>query len=217
MAPAIRAHPHWFPLLAVFPQAPAGARWRDATADDALRIVEAVEREWAVDRDRVYVVGMSMGGYGAWQLAMDHPDRFAAVVTVCAGVLPPPREPELLGVKVPVPAGDPYAQIARAVAGLPIWMFHGAEDPVVPVGEARRMRQELTALGASPRYTEYPFVGHDAWDPTFNSPDLWQWLLRQRRGAGKRASSGLKTVTSPATPRASDSTAAAAKPGLRRS
>lgn len=188
LAPAIRAHPHWFPLLAVFPQAPAGARWRDATADDALRIVEGVEREWTADPDRVYVVGMSMGGYGAWQLAMDHPERFAAIVPVCAGVLAPPQEPELLGVKTPAAAGDPYTQIARAVAGLPIWMFHGAEDPVVPVGEARRMRQELTALGAAPRYTEYPFVGHDAWDPTFNSPDLWQWLLQQRRGAGKSAS-----------------------------
>jgi predicted peptidase len=187
LAPAIRAHPHWFPLLAVFPQAPAGARWRDATEEDVLRILHAVEREWRTDRDRTYVAGMSMGGYGAWQLAMDHPGRFAAIVPVCAGVLPPPREPELLGVKVPDPAGDPYAQVARAVARLPIWMFHGAEDPVVPVGESRRMAKELAARGAAPRYTEYPFVGHDAWDPAFNTPDLWQWLLQQRRAGASPA------------------------------
>ena len=186
LAPAIRAHPHWFPLIAVFPQAPAGARWRDATERDAMRIVDAVEREWKTDGDRTSVVGMSMGGYGAWQLAMDHPDRFAAVVPVCGGVLPPPREPELLGVEVPDPAGDPYAQITQAVARLPIWIFHGAEDPVVPVAESRRMVKELTARGGAPRYTEYPFVGHDAWDPAFNSPDLWEWLLRQRRTAATR-------------------------------
>jgi|SRR5579864_276661 len=183
LAPAIRAHSHWFPLLAVFPQAPADARWRDATEQDVMRIVDAVAAEWQTDRDRTYVVGMSMGGYGAWQLAMDHPDRFAAVVPVCGGVLPPPREPELLGVKVPHPSADPYAQIAQAVAGLPVWIFHGAEDPVVPVAESRRMVKELVARGGAPRYTEYPFVGHDSWDPAFNSPDLWEWLLRQRRAA----------------------------------
>jgi predicted peptidase len=187
LAPAIRAHAQWFPLLAIFPQAPAGARWRDATEEDVVRIVDAVEREWKTDRDRAYVVGMSMGGYGAWQLAMDHPDRFAAVVPVCAGVLPPPREPELQGVEVPDPAGDPYAQIAGAVAKLPIWLFHGAEDPVVPVAESRRMAKELAARGGTPRYTEYPFVGHDAWDPAFNSPDLWDWLLKQRRTAAAEA------------------------------
>jgi predicted peptidase len=190
LAPAIRAHAHWFPLLAVFPQAPAGARWRDATEADVMRILDAVDSEWQTDRDRTYVVGMSMGGYGAWQLAMDHPDRFAAIVPVCAGVLPPPTEPELLGVKVPDPAGDPYAQIARAVAKLPIWIFHGAADPVVPVGESRRMARELAKAGGDPRYTEYPFTGHDAWDPTFNSPDLWDWLLQQRRPAGARRGAG---------------------------
>ena len=62
LAPAIRAHAHWFPLLAVFPQAPAGARWRDATEQDVMRIVDAVAAEWKADRDRTYVVGMSMGG-----------------------------------------------------------------------------------------------------------------------------------------------------------
>jgi len=183
LAPAIRAHAQWFPLVAVFPQAPEGGRWRDETESDVVRILDAVEAEWKIDTGRIYLVGMSMGGYGVWQLAMDHPDRFAAIVPVCAGVLPPPHEPELLGVKVPDPAADPYAQIARAVAALPIWMFHGAEDPVVPIGEARRMAAELAARGARLRYTEYPFVGHDAWDPTFNSPDLWSWLLEQKRVA----------------------------------
>jgi predicted peptidase len=186
LAPAIRAHAHWFPLLAVFPQAPADGRWRDATEQDVMRIVDAVAAEWKTDRDRTYVVGMSMGGYGAWQLAMDHPDRFAAVVPVCGGILAPPREPELLGVEVPDPAGDPYAQIAQAVARLPIWIFHGAEDPVVPVAESRHMVKDLAARGGAPRYTEYPFVGHDAWDPAFNSPDLWDWLLRQRRTAATK-------------------------------
>src|ERR1700724_3846650 len=172
--------------------APAGARWRDATEQDVMRIVDAAAAEWNTDRDRTYVVGISMGGYGAWQLAMDHPDRFAAVVPVCGGVLPPPREPELLGVEVPAPAGDPYAQIAQAVARLQSWIFHGAEDPVVPVAEARRMVKELAPRGGAPRYTEYPFVGHDAWDPTFNSPDLWDWLLRQRRPQAERPREALR-------------------------
>jgi len=75
---------------------------------------------------------------------------------------------------------------SQAVAKLPIWIFHGAEDPVVPVAESRRMVKELTARGGAPRYTEYPFAGHDAWDPAFNSPDLWEWLLRQRRPQAER-------------------------------
>jgi len=180
LAPAIRAHPHWFPLLAVFPQAPENARWRDTTEDDVLRILAAVEKEFATDPARVYLVGMSMGGYGTWQLALDHPQRFAALVPVCAGVLPPPQAPELF-VKVSDAKGDPYAQIAAGVARLPIWVFHGAADPVVPVGESRRMVEELRQRGAAPRYTELPWAGHDSWDPAFNSPDLWEWLLRQRR------------------------------------
>ncbi len=184
LGPAIHAHDDWFPLLAVFPQAPADGYWSGQTVEDALGVLTAVEREYAVDPEREYLVGMSMGGYGTWQLAVNHPRRFAALVPVCAGVLSPPSEPDIPAVQLAAGSAsgaDLYAGIAAAVSPTPVWIFHGTEDPVVPVENARRMAAALRQLGGEVRFTELPYVGHDAWDPAFNSPDLWSWLLAQRR------------------------------------
>ena len=78
---------------------------------------------------------------------------------------------------------DPYAGTAERLAHLPIWMVHGATDPVVPVEESRQMAAALEAVGATVRYDELPDVGHDAWDRAYGDPELWRWLFAQRRAA----------------------------------
>lgn len=178
---AIRWDPERVPFLVVFPQAPAESVWLGAPADAALAALDATLAEFHADRDRVILTGLSMGGYGAWHLAWREPDRFAALVVVCGGVVPSPtskvvrRAPETIG------ALEPHDLVARRVASIPAWLFHGADDPIVPVSGSREMARALRAAGASPRYTEYPGVGHGAWEPAYADSALWSWLSEQRR------------------------------------
>jgi predicted peptidase len=124
-----------------------------------------------------------MGGNGAWYLAFHDLDRFAAALVVCgfvgeftgrqSGIRYPPI---VVGA-----AGDPYRELARRLARLPVWIFHGDADPVVSVEESRRMAAALKALGANVQYTELAGVGHDAWDAAYERADAMAWLLRHRR------------------------------------
>lgn len=116
-------------------------------------------RGCTIDPHRLYLIGLSMGGFGVWDLLCRGP-RFAAAVPICGG------------------ADDTRIGTARAV---PIWAFHGAKDPVVRVERSRRAVAALQQAGGHPRYTEYPDVGHDAWSRAFAEPELLPWLFRQRR------------------------------------
>jgi predicted peptidase len=172
---AIRRAPERFPALVVFPQCRKDVWWSDPAMEaQVLAALDAALREFKGDPDRVYLSGISMGGYATWSLAARHPGRFAALVPICGGVRRP-WEPE--------PAEDPYAPVARAVARIPTWVFHGAADDTVPVTESRRMVEALKAAGASPRYTEYEGVGHESWDPAYDETELWPWLFAQRAAA----------------------------------
>jgi len=173
---AVRVHPERFPAIVVFPQAARDASWMDSRAL-ARATLAAAEREFATDRARVYIVGLSMGGNGAWALANDEPGRFAAAVVVCGFAGPFHDFPGV------VPAGkpDPYTALARSIARLPVWIEHGDADPVVPVDDSRRMAATLTAAGGTVRYKELPGVGHNAWDTAFADPELATWLFSQRR------------------------------------
>jgi predicted peptidase len=145
--------------------------------------VDKAIAEFSGDPTRIYLTGWSAGGKGSWNLASRYPDRFTAVVAVCGFIsefrgktshvlypaLAPPAEP------------DPFAVIAKRVAHVPIWIFHGDADPTVPVEESRRMFAALQAVGANVQYTELPGVSHDAWNPAFDRADLFEWLLKQRR------------------------------------
>lgn len=113
-----------------------------------------------IDRSRVYLIGLSMGCFGVWDLLSRHPDDFAAAITICGG-------------------GD--AQQASRFAHVPIWAFHGALDPVVSVERSRHMIAALRAQNAPCRYTEYPQVGHDAWTAAFAEPALLPWLFSMRK------------------------------------
>jgi predicted peptidase len=131
-----------------------------------------------------------MGGNGAWYLAYHYPDRFAAMLVVCGfvgeftGVHTGIRYPPI----VPPSAGDPYAAIAQRVLPIPIWIFHGDADPIVPVDVSRHMAAALKAAKADVQYTELPGVGHDSWDPAYERADVFIWLFKQAKE--RTASSG---------------------------
>lgn len=180
VAPFLRMFPERFPALVVFPQAPAGGCWCDDVAEAAFACIDRVASKYSVDDDRVSIVGLSMGGYGAWQITSDHPERFAAIVTACGGIVAPPGAASRT-VQVAGETGDAYAAVARRLRGKPAWLFHGADDPVIPVQESRKLAAAFASTGTQARYTEFPHVGHDAWDPAFATHDLWNWLWSQSR------------------------------------
>lgn len=174
---ALRWNPDRYPALVVMPQSPADSSWQGAPARAALAALDATLEAYSTDPDRVYLTGMSMGGNGTWYLAYHHPDRFAAIAPVCGWVGPRGRLPA-----VPAPGPGPAAdRAAEKMAHIPIWIWHGEADPVVPVEESRAMAAALEAAGADVRYTELEGVGHNAWDPAYGSEELPRWLFAQRR------------------------------------
>jgi predicted peptidase len=122
----------------------------------ALEILDTVEQKYSIDRAHEYVAGQSMGGEGVWAALSIAPTQFAAAIALCG-------------------YGDAYT-VAR-VAKVPVWIFQGEEDPVVPVSRARAWVAALREAGGAPKYTEYPSIGHDAWDAAFKEPDLAEWLF----------------------------------------
>jgi predicted peptidase len=148
-----------FPFIAVSPQCPADSWWtRETLALEAL--LDAVEEELRVDPDRIYVTGLSMGGYGTFALAAAQPDRFAAIAPVCGG-------------------GS--RSDARRIAHIPTWIFHGAKDETVPLRSSAEMVEAMAHFGGSPRFTVYPDAKHDSWTETYDNPDLYRWLLSHTR------------------------------------
>jgi predicted peptidase len=177
LGPAVKKRAKAFPFLVLFPQSqkntwpvdvkdPKQLRriattWSDQEAEGqrALALLADVEKEYRVDPERVYLTGVSMGGFGTWLLAASHPERWAAIVPICGG-------------------GDP--RTAARIKGLPCWCFHGDADDAVPVHWSRDMMKALWAAGGHPNYTEYAGVGHNSWDKAYDTTDLYEWLLRHR-------------------------------------
>ncbi|HEX6962884.1 MAG TPA: dienelactone hydrolase family protein, partial [Lacipirellula sp.] len=151
------------PAFVVFPQCPAGQKWVEVPWDarahkapedpgDAMRaafaLLNALQEEFSIDADRIYGVGLSMGGYGTWDILQRKPELLAAAIPICGG-------------------GDP--DLAAGFQSTPVWTFHGDADPVVPVARSRGMVEALKAAGGQPIYTEYEGVGHDSWTQTFDN------------------------------------------------
>lgn len=182
LGPYLRAHAADFPAIVVFPQAPDGMDWKGTAADIAFAALEAATAEFGGDRDRTTLTGLSMGGYGTWELALLQPGRFAALVPVCGG-LTAPREERDLTVTPLQGEVDPASALARRVKDVPVWIFHGARDDVVPPAQSRAIHAALQAAGAKDaRYTEFPEANHNSWDDAYSrTPALWAWLLAQRR------------------------------------
>ena len=130
----------------------------------ALELVDALIAEHPIDVDRIYVTGQSMGGQGTWGALSARPDFFAAAIPVCGGWQ----------------GGD-----AERFKHVPVWIFHGDADTVVPVRYSQEMVAALEASGGAPKYTELAGVGHNAWTPAYARGDLWAWLFSQRRPVGE--------------------------------
>jgi len=169
------AHPNsqtHYPSFVLAPQAPAtspGGPWvwgkgsGDPLVDSMVaffELLDAIEAEFNIDTNREYITGLSMGGAGTWAALLAQPDRFAAGVPVSGGLV--------------------NTDLAHMIADIPLWMFHGTNDPIVPVSHSRKMRNALVAAGGSPRYTEFPY-GHDnlMWEETYINPPLHRWLFSQ--------------------------------------
>lgn len=178
---AIRWSPERFPALVVFPQVPEDERWLGEPADVSLAALQQTIVEFGADRDRVYLTGISMGGYGTWHLATANPSLFAAIAPVCGGIVPAGSATSVRQSPLTKDAADPYAFTAARIRAIPVWLFHGADDPVVLASESRKMHDALRAAGADVRYTEYEGVGHNSWDRAYGESGLWEWMFRQKR------------------------------------
>lgn len=155
-----------FPFILVSPQCLEGQIWSKEVLSGLL---DEVMASLKVDTNRVYLTGLSMGGYGTWDLGLSHPERFAPIVPICGG-----------GQLITVLIADKAK--AQALKSLGIWAFHGAKDPIVPLNESERMVNVLKKIGAQDvRLTVYPEAGHDAWTETYNNPELYEWLLTHER------------------------------------
>lgn len=180
LPPWLAEHGAGFPAVVVIPQAPAGSRWNGAIEQMALKALDDSIGEWHGDRRRLYLTGLSMGGYGAWQIALDHPGMFAAAAIVCGGIRHPNDHADLRVQGIPADAADPYAWLAAHLGTLPVWIFHGALDDVVPPDESRRMHAALQARGAEVRYTEFAGVRHASWQAAYATQELWPWMFAHR-------------------------------------
>jgi predicted peptidase len=185
LGPYVLSHAEDFPAIVVMPQSPDGSSWNGAVAKAALAAVDLAQAEFSIDPDRVYLTGMSRGGYGVWDLAAMAPDRFAALVPVCGGV-ETIKHDEPIFVAAVAGARDPYRSLARKIGAIPVWIFHGALDDVVPTSGSRQMFAVLHSRGADVRYTEFEHANHNAWDPTYQSKELWEWLFVQRLGVRRQ-------------------------------
>lgn len=146
-----------FPFIIVSPQCPADDWW---SSDELVVLLDDIEARYPVDKDRVYVTGISMGGFGTWSLGLEHQDRFAAIAPVCGG-------------------GEPI--LARRYRKLPIWAFHGAKDDVVPPERSKELVDAIQKAGGDAKLTIYPEANHDSWTATYNNPELYEWFLKHTK------------------------------------
>jgi predicted peptidase len=184
LPPLLTREPSRYPAVVVVPQCADDREWYGEMEQQALAALDQSMAEFRGDRRRVYITGISMGGAGAWYLAR-HPGRFAAIVPVSGEVTrqaddPFPAEPPR-DLAALLHAPDPFGALAARIGKTPVWAFHGAADPVIPVDQSRRMVAALRAHGGIVRYTELPGVGHNSWDTAYGDPELAKWMLEQRR------------------------------------
>ena len=148
-----------FPFILVSPQCPDGLRWT-MQIDELIELLNKIINDYKVDTNRIYLTGLSRGGFGTWALAAAYPERFAAIAPICGG-------------------GNPVD--ACKIKNVPVWAFHGAKDNVVPLQKSQEMIDGLKKCGAEPKFTIYPDAGHNSWTETYNNPELYKWLLSQKK------------------------------------
>jgi predicted peptidase len=119
-------------------------------------LLDDLVSRYRIDKQRIYVTGLSLGGFGTWSLAAAYPDRFAAIAPICGG-------------------GNP--EDAASIAHLPVWVFHGAKDKVVSIEKSEEMVAALKKVGSDVKFTVYPDAGHNSWTATYENPELYEWFL----------------------------------------
>lgn len=168
----IRQYLERLPAIVVLPQCEKGRYWTDTEMEAmVMASLNQTVAEFKADHGRLYMIGVSMGGYGAWHIAAGHSGTFAAFVSICGGS--------------PLRTGDRFQAIARRVRETPVWVFHGADDRVVPVSESRQMVAALKDEKGKVRYSEYEGVGHNVWLNAMKEPELLPWLLSQSLASAK--------------------------------
>jgi predicted peptidase len=146
------------PCIVVSPQCPSDSWW-DTEALTVL--LDQLEKTLRIDPDRIYVTGLSMGGFATWELAIRNPKRFAAIVPICGG-------------------GEPL--FTFEITHLPVWVFHGAKDDVVPLEYSERMVKALKKYGNKlVKFKIYKHAKHDSWTKTYANPKVFAWMLEQKR------------------------------------
>ena len=148
-----------FSFIVLSPQCPEDDWWTDKV-EVLINLLDDIVAKYDVDTKRIYLTGLSMGGYGTWSLASAYPERFAAIVPICGG-------------------GKRY--MANRLKDVPVWAFHGAKDKVVPLKESQDMVNAVKNRGGNARLTVYPDAGHDSWTATYNNKELYDWFLEHRK------------------------------------
>ncbi len=146
-----------FPFMVVSPQCPLDVRWE---TKDLIALLDYIEANYKVDKDRIYVTGLSMGGNGTWRLVSEIPDRIAAAIPICGW-------------------GDPFA--VCNMKNVAVWAFHGAKDNVVPIAGTEELVNRLKACGGEVEYKVYPDAWHDSWTVTYDNDKIYDWLLSHSR------------------------------------
>jgi len=153
-----------FPFVAISPQCPLHSMWT-MELDTLHALITEATQIYNIDRSRIYLTGLSMGGFGAWHLAEAYPELFAAVVPICGGAVPMIGFPERI----------------KVLKDTPVWVFHGAKDDAVPLKNSEDLVDVLRKHNGNVRFTVYPDAGHDSWTETYDNPELYKWLLKQKR------------------------------------
>lgn len=155
-----------FPFLVVSPQCPEETIWANEL-DGLYALLVNIIDEYEVDTSRIYLTGLSMGGNGAWHFAAAYPTMFAAVVPICGWAN------SLIG----------FPERIKVLKAVPVWAFHGAEDEIVPLERSQELVDVLKANQGNVKFTVYPDTPHDSWTQTYKNPELYEWLLQQRKVA----------------------------------
>jgi predicted peptidase len=153
-----------FDFIVVSPQCPNDLWWHEQT-DVLINLLDEIEAKYRVDTDRVYLTGLSMGGFGTWSLAQRYPQRFAAIAPICG-------------------SGEWYA--AYRLKNVPVWAFHGDSDKIVPLQQSKEMVEAVRTAGGNAKLTVYPDTDHDSWTQTYDNPELYQWFLSHRLSDRKK-------------------------------
>jgi predicted esterase len=146
-----------YPFIVVSPQAPENEGWEPQVI---IRLIKGLQKQYKVDKERIYLTGLSMGGFGTWNIASKFPTMFAAIAPVCGG-------------------GD-TTEVMK-LKRMPVWCFHGARDNVVSPEQSYRMVKALKKFNPDVKLTIYPDAGHDSWTPAYNNDSLYTWMLQQKK------------------------------------